>query len=114
MQLREEATADLSREAVGIARRDALKAVAALAASPLLGQQVPVAGQTPASRNGAGIGNKRNQLFDDGWRFFRGDAPGAERPDFNDNAWRTLDLPHDWSIENLPKPPGEENGSGTI
>jgi beta-galactosidase len=38
-------------------------------------------------------------LFDFGWRFHQGDAPGAEMPAFVDSAWRPLDLPHDWSIE---------------
>ena len=28
-----------------------------------------------------------------------GDAVGAARPDFNDSAWRRLDLPHDWAVE---------------
>ncbi len=46
--------------------------------------------------------NTRDRSFDSGWRFLRADAPGAEAPDFDDSAWRTLDLPHDWSIENLP------------
>ena len=41
-------------------------------------------------------------LFDAGWRFFRGDSPGAEGMKFDDSAWRLLDLPHDWSIEDLP------------
>jgi len=41
-------------------------------------------------------------LFDAGWRFHRGGAQGAERPGFDDSAWRTVDLPHDWSIEDLP------------
>jgi beta-galactosidase len=41
-------------------------------------------------------------LFDSGWRFYRGDAEGAEKPQFNDIEWRMLDLPHDWSIEDLP------------
>ena len=45
----------------------------------------------------------RNEtLFDSDWKFHRGDAPGAETFDFDDNAWRLLDLPHDWSIEDLP------------
>ncbi len=42
------------------------------------------------------------RMIDDGWRFHRGDQPGAEQPGFNDSQWRTLDLPHDWSIEDLP------------
>ena len=37
--------------------------------------------------------------FDSGWRFFKGDAPGADAPGFDDSKWRTLDVPHDWSIE---------------
>src|SRR6266511_3350196 len=41
-------------------------------------------------------------LFDWDWRFHRGGAQGAERPDFDDSKWRNLDLPHDWSIEELP------------
>ncbi len=41
-------------------------------------------------------------LFDWHWRFHRGGAQGAERSDFDDSKWRDLDLPHDWSIEELP------------
>ena len=41
-------------------------------------------------------------LFDAEWRFHRGGAQKAENPDFDDAAWRLLDLPHDWSIEVLP------------
>ncbi|MDZ7604309.1 MAG: glycoside hydrolase family 2 TIM barrel-domain containing protein [Cyclobacteriaceae bacterium] len=41
-------------------------------------------------------------LFDSDWKFYRGDSQGAERPDFNDLDWRTIDLPHDWSIEDIP------------
>ncbi len=37
--------------------------------------------------------------FDAHWRFQKSDAPGGELNDFNDAAWRKLDLPHDWSIE---------------
>ena len=41
----------------------------------------------------------RTQLFDSGWKFNLGDLPGAETTAFDDAAWRSLDLPHDWSIE---------------
>jgi beta-galactosidase len=37
--------------------------------------------------------------FDASWRFLKADAPGAEQPEFDDSAWRTVDVPHDWSIE---------------
>ncbi|MEN6309739.1 MAG: glycoside hydrolase family 2 TIM barrel-domain containing protein [Anaerohalosphaeraceae bacterium] len=43
-----------------------------------------------------------DQAFDSDWRFLRADAPGAERPEFDDSGWRILDVPHDWSIEDLP------------
>lgn len=46
--------------------------------------------------------NARDRSFDSGWRFLRSDAPGAENPAFDDSRWRTLDVPHDWSIEDLP------------
>jgi len=39
------------------------------------------------------------ESFDFGWKFRKGDFPGAEVPEFSDADWRTLDLPHDWSIE---------------
>lgn len=37
--------------------------------------------------------------FDAGWRFHLGDVSGAQEPSFDDSGWRTLDVPHDWSIE---------------
>jgi beta-galactosidase len=46
--------------------------------------------------------NQRDRSFDSDWRFLRADAPGAEQFDFNDSSWRKLDVPHDWSIEDLP------------
>jgi beta-galactosidase len=44
----------------------------------------------------------RNNLFDFNWRFHAGGAQGAEEPSFDDSKWRKIDLPHDWSIEDLP------------
>jgi beta-galactosidase len=41
-------------------------------------------------------------LFDFDWRFHKGGALGAEELSFDDSKWRTVDLPHDWSIEDLP------------
>ena len=40
--------------------------------------------------------------MDPGWRFSLGDPAGAEQPKFDDSRWRSLDLPHDWSIEGTP------------
>jgi len=44
----------------------------------------------------------RNRPFDTNWKFYRGDIAGAELSEFDDYNWRNLDLPHDWSIEDLP------------
>jgi beta-galactosidase len=50
--------------------------------------------------------------LDNGWRFHLGDDPAARRPDFDDTSWRTLDVPHDWSIEGPVNPPPEGEGNG--
>ncbi len=51
----------------------------------------------------APLAAQRQRLsMDPGWRFTLGDPAGAERPAFDDRAWRRLDLPHDWSIEGTP------------
>lgn len=42
---------------------------------------------------------ERSTLFNQDWRFYKGDQAGAEALDFNDSSWRSLSLPHDWSIE---------------
>lgn len=46
--------------------------------------------------------NLRTILFDKGWRFMKGNPADAENPSFNDSTWRVVDVPHDWSIEDLP------------
>jgi beta-galactosidase len=43
-----------------------------------------------------------HQLFDASWKFHRGDVQNGEKENLNDENWRQLDLPHDWSIEDLP------------
>jgi len=53
---------------------------------------VPSPGESP-------VAAARRVSFDEGWRFHRGEAPGAERPGYDDATWRALDLPHDWAIE---------------
>ena len=39
---------------------------------------------------------------------------GAETLEFDDSAWRVLDLPHDWSVEELSPPPGQSSGAGSL
>ncbi len=44
------------------------------------------------------------------WTFHKGDVPGAEKMTFDDSRWRTVTVPHDWSIEG---PYSEQWASGT-
>ena len=44
----------------------------------------------------------RSSLFDAGWRFIKDSTIAAEAPGYNDSKWRIVNLPHDWSIEDLP------------
>ena len=46
---------------------------------------------------------------DSDWKFMLSDASGAESPSFEEAAWRTVNLPHDWSIEG---PLGANNPTG--
>ncbi len=50
----------------------------------------------------AGNMGRKEILFDSDWKFIRNDIAGAEATDFDDASWHSLDLPHDYSIENLP------------
>jgi beta-galactosidase len=50
------------------------------------------------------------QLFNADWKFHKGDQAGAEKTAFNDDGWRKLNLPHDWSVEG---PFSNEWASGT-
>ena len=47
--------------------------------------------------------------FDTQWRFLQSDAPQAEQPAFDDSAWLSITLPHDWSIAG---PVDQKNPSG--
>jgi beta-galactosidase len=38
-------------------------------------------------------------LLDQSWKFYQGDTSLASTTTFNDKTWRSVDLPHDWSIE---------------
>ena len=42
---------------------------------------------------------ERSTIFNQNWKFFKGDPAGASETNFNDSSWRVLNLPHDWSIE---------------
>lgn len=67
----------------------------------------------------------RERLFNDDWLFIRDSLSGAENPGFDDAAWKTVDLPHDYSMMALPegvdhigpfsrKSPGKGNATGHV
>jgi beta-galactosidase len=66
-----------------------------------------------ASQADLSLNPRAVEPFDSDWRFFLGDATGAQAPEFNDLAWRKLDVPHDWSIEGTidkDNPTGKSGG----
>ncbi len=55
--------------------------------------------------------SRTTENFDNKWKFFLGSLVNAQDVGFDDSKWRTLNLPHDWSIEgefsvNNPASPG--------
>ncbi len=104
-------------EGKGVGRREVLKALAVFAVTPAIAESSAQTEDKHASSTGplsSIVAGTRAQAFDKGWRFLRGDAMGAEAPGFDDSRWRMLDLPHDWSVEELPDRGGEENGEGAL
>ena len=49
--------------------------------------------------------------FDFDWKFKKGDFSGANHTVYNDNDWKTVDVPHDWSITGPFK---KENPVGNV
>ncbi|MGV8096139.1 MAG: glycoside hydrolase family 2 TIM barrel-domain containing protein [Mangrovibacterium sp.] len=45
---------------------------------------------------------ERESYFNSDWKFIKGDVPGGYDLHLDDASWRQVDLPHDWSIEDLP------------
>src|SRR5438477_13019100 len=59
------------------------------------------------------LGQSRQVLsFDSDWRFSKGDVQIGEQPEFDDSAWRRLDVPLDWSIEGPFDAPNRTGGPG--
>lgn len=61
----------------------------------------------------AQVSSKRiHRSFDEGWSFNKDNVTtGPENVSFDASAWRKVDIPHDWSIEDLPnQTPGSIQG----
>ena len=93
-------------------RREALQGLTGVAAAMIL--PVGAMGERETKSASAWHGDALKKFgplaFTDDWRFHRGDLDGAEASTFDDASWRVLDVPHDWSIEDLPG--GEPEGAG--
>jgi beta-galactosidase len=50
----------------------------------------------------------RYRMFNAEWRFVRDSLVGAEQPAFEDSDWMVVDLPHDYSIMDLPGDDGPD------
>ena len=77
----------------------AVVAIASLRLSFCGGSSPLKAGESAAPPTAVSGDVHRDMLFSEGWKFHLGDVDKAKDPAFDDSAWRTLDLPHDWSIE---------------
>lgn len=90
-------------------RRDVLRGTAGVLALATFNTDLMprVFGEQPSSAAATG----HTVSFDADWRFFRGDPAGAEQPGYDDGAWRTLDVPHDWRIEDLPYATSDDGGA---
>ena len=56
---------------------------------------------------------RASDLFNFGWKFHAGDIQNAEQPATDDSNWRTVDLPHDFQIEQPWVAPGEDERPDT-
>ena len=45
------------------------------------------------------IENTEPVSFNEGWKFYKGEASNAQYISFDDSSWRDQNLPHDWAIE---------------
>lgn len=57
-----------------------------------------VAGSPETVQVSAGVGTDRENNFNEGWKFYLGDNSSASTPGFNDSSWKSVTLPHDFSI----------------
>ncbi len=55
---------------------------------------------------------RQHLLMDYNWKFIQSDIKDAEKQNFDDTKWRTLNLPHDWSIEGEFKEDAITKGPG--
>lgn len=95
----------MSDRMLSLTRRSVVQVSATGLALQILGGER--ADAAPRARSAGSL--DRDRSFDRGWKFYRGDGEGFEAAELDDSAWRGVDLPHDWSIEDSP---GERSTKG--
>ena len=63
------------------------------------------------AQKGPGFGI--SESFTKNWRFLEKEAKDGASPTLNDEKWRILNLPHDWSIEH-PCSPDKASSTGYL
>ncbi|MEU1804560.1 glycoside hydrolase family 2 TIM barrel-domain containing protein [Streptomyces sp. NPDC019937] len=109
---------------MAVTRRSLLIAGSAAPMAGTLATGIPAqaAASAPATSRSTG---GRSIPLDDGWRFAlvtpdgnadpSGDYDNAHEPGHDDSAWRTVAVPHDWSIERTPTTEhGTTGGTGFL
>ena len=91
-----------------LTRREALQGITGVFAASLAG----IAPYAQATETLAAGESDHELLFNSDWRFHHGEVTGAEVVPLDDSSWRKLDVPHDWSIEDLAQ--DRPTGQGTI
>ncbi len=85
----------LDKALATVSRRTSMKLSSGVALATLAGPWARA--ETP--RSATLSADLRDQPFDADWQFSLGDGDDFAQPAFDDQAWRRIDLPHDWSIE---------------
>ena len=71
----------------------------ALAALLLAAAHPPTRAQTaPQAQSAQSASPRHEYLLQTGWKFIKGEVPGAEAPGFADGKWQSVRIPHDWAI----------------
>ena len=114
------------RAALGALTVSALVGALALASTTTVQATTGPAVASPVDAAGAGVqgaldDGARTTSFNDGWKFHLVNAADITDPTdayaeadapYDDSSWRSLDLPHDWSIELDPTSQGTTAGTG--
>ncbi|MEU0842721.1 glycoside hydrolase family 2 TIM barrel-domain containing protein [Streptomyces sp. NPDC005962] len=109
---------------MAVTRRSLLIAGSAAPMAGTLATGIPAQAAAPAADTPRATGGRSIPL-DDGWRFTLvtpdgnaepdGDYADARQPGYDDSAWRTVAVPHDWSIELTPTTEhGTTGGTGFL